>query len=83
MGDSDKDSDKADKGSDDPEDPPGDQGGITAGLAKISFEIAAEIYPIQDEQNAFQTLTMHGGLTIEVLCYLIVLLPTRLIKFHL
>ena len=68
------DKDEADKGSDDSKDPPGDdQGGIIAGPAKISFEIASEIYPIQDseldEQNAFQTLTMHGGLTIEVLLY--------------
>jgi hypothetical protein len=33
---------------------------------KISFDIASEIHPIQDKGNAFQTLTMHGSLTIEV-----------------
>ena len=61
------DEDEADKGSDDhePEGPPGDQG-----------EITSEIHLIQDEQNTFQTLTMHGGLTIEVplYCYPIVVL---------
>ena len=74
------DNDKADEGSDDPDDPdnpPGDQGGITAGPAKISFEVASEIYPTQDEQNTFQTLTMHGSLTIKVFLYnyRIVVLP--------
>ena len=63
------DKDKADKEceddkdpSDDPEGLPGDQDGI------ISFEIASEIHPIH-EQNTFQTLTMHGSLTIKVLLY--------------
>ena len=65
------DKDEADKGSDDPDDPPGDQGGViqVAGLAQISFEISSEIYPIQDKQNIFQTLTMHGDLTIKVFLY--------------
>jgi hypothetical protein len=58
----------------------GDQGRIIAGLpvAKISFEIASEIHPaIHDDQNIFQTLTMHGSLTIEVFLYHfhIVILP--------
>ena len=61
---------------DDPDDPLGDQG---AGLAKIFFEISSEI---QDKWNLFQTLTMHGSLTIKVLvllyCYHIVVV---LIKF--
>ena len=69
----DKDKDKGNKGdkdpSDDAEDQPGDQGGIITGAAIISFEIASEIHPIQDNQNAFQTLTMHGSLTVEVLFY--------------
>ena len=57
---------KHDKGpSDNSEDPPGDQDGP----AEISFEITYEIYSIQDEQNTFQTLTMHGSLMIEVLLY--------------
>ena len=66
-----EDKDKADKGykddkdssddPDDPDDPLGDQG---AGPAEIFFEISSEI---QDKWNLFQTLTMHGSLTIEVL----------------
>lgn len=70
------DKDEADKGSDDPEDPPGDQGGIIAGPTTIFFEIGTEIHPIQDEQDIFQTLTMQGTVTIEVLYhYCIVVLP--------
>ena len=71
----DKDSDDADRDdrdpSDDPDDPPGDQDGTIAvpGPTKISFEVASEIYPIQDEGIAFQTLTMHGSLTIKVLLF--------------
>ena len=86
------DKDEADKGSDIPEDPPGDLGGIIARPAEISFEITSEIYPlplvIQDKPNdtpspyptTFQALTMHGGLTIEVLlhCYCIVVLPNQI-----
>ena len=70
------DKDEADRGSnddrdpsDDPDDPPGDGDGIIDGQAKISFEIASEIHPIQDEWNVFQTLTTHGSLTIKVLLY--------------
>jgi hypothetical protein len=76
--------DEADKDnkdpSDDPDDPSGDLDGIFAGPAEISFQIASEIHPIQDEQNTFQTLTMHGSLTIEVLhyCYCIVVLPNQI-----
>ena len=78
------DKDEADKDdkdpSDHPSDPPGDGDGIIAeqpGPAKISFEIASEIHPIQDEQNDSQTLTMHGSLTIKVIlyCYCNVVLP--------
>lgn len=66
--------DKTDKGyegdrdsSDEPEDVPGDRGGP----AKISFEIAFEIHPgtIQEEEDTFQTFTMHGSLIIEVFLY--------------
>jgi hypothetical protein len=83
MGDKDE-ADKDDKdSSDDPEDPPGDRDGIIAGLAKISFQIAAEILHLSpnedeiDEWKTFQTLTMHGRLSIEVFhyCYHIVVLP--------
>ena len=74
------DKDEADKGykdnNDPSDDPEGDQGGIIAasGPAKISFEIASEI---ETELNIFQTLIMHGKLTIEVLlyCFCIVVLP--------
>ena len=62
----------------DPEDPSGVRdGAIAAGPPEISFEITSQIYPIQDEQNTFQTLTMHGSLTVEVLpyCYQIGVLP--------
>ena len=54
--------------SDDSEDPPGGDRGRPA---KISFEIAFEIHPgpIQNEQDTFQTLTMHGSLTIKVFLY--------------
>ena len=53
--------------SDNPNDLLGDQG---AGPAKIFFEIASEIHHlIEDKWNTFQTLTMHGSLTIEVLLY--------------
>ena len=57
--------------SDDPDDPPGDQDGTISvpGPTKISFEVASEIYPIRDEGIAFQTLTMHGSLTIKVLLF--------------
>jgi len=58
-----------------PEGPSGDQSGTIAGRAKISFEIDSKIYLIQDKQNVFQTLTMHGSLTIQVLLYLILVLP--------
>ena len=61
--------------SDDPDDPPGKQEGIVAGPAKITININSEIYLFQDEQNcqdAFQTITMHGSLTIEVRLYCIV-----------
>ena len=65
MGDEDEDEANEDPNpSDDPDDPPGDQGGIIAEPVKISFEIATEIQ--DDDQNTFQTLTMHGGLTIKV-----------------
>ena len=76
MGDKDR-PDKRSNDPDSPEDLPGDQASIILRPAKISFEIASEIYSIQDEQNTFQTLTMHGGLIIEVLlyCYCIVVLP--------
>jgi hypothetical protein len=71
--------DKDNKDNKDPsDDPEGDQGAGPASPAKISFEIASEIHPvIQDEQNIFQTLTMHGSVTIEVFlyCYCIVVLP--------
>ena len=68
MGDKEE-ADKDDENtSNDPNDPPGNQEGIISKPAKISFEIASEIHPpIQDEQNVFQTLTMHGSLTIKVL----------------
>jgi hypothetical protein len=74
------DKDEADKDnedpSDNPEDPPGDQDGVVAGPPKISFQITSDI--IQDEQNPletqdkhniFQTLIMHGSLTIEVFLF--------------
>jgi hypothetical protein len=62
--------DKDNKDSSD--DPKEDQSGIIAGLpvAKISFEIVSEIHPaIHDDQNIFQTIAMHGSLTIEVFLY--------------
>ena len=76
MGDKDE-ADKDNKDpSDDPDDPPGNQDGIISGQTDISFEIASEIC---HEQNIFQTLTMHGSLTIEVLLYYycIVKLPSN------
>ena len=77
--------DKDDKDpSDDPEDPLGDQDGIIAGPA-IFFDITSDIHLNESEwntlqtltlqedeqmlQNAFQTLTMHGKLTIKVFLY--------------
>ena len=59
--------------SNDPDDPLGGQDGTIAvpGPAKISFEVASEIYPIQDEGIAFQTLTIHGSLTIKVLFFIV------------
>ena len=67
MGDKDEaDDDDDDDPSNDPEDPPGNQDGIIAGPVEISFQIAAEIYPNEDEQKIFQTFTMHGRLTIMV-----------------
>ena len=68
-----------DKDNKDPsDDPEGDQDGIIAGLAKISFEIASEIHPaIYDDQNIFQTLTMHGSLTIEVFLYHHIVVPSN------
>ena len=77
MGDKDEANKDDDKDpSDNPEDPPGDQDGITAGLGEISFRIATGIHLNEDEQNTFQTLTMHGRLTIKVFlcCYHIVVL---------
>jgi hypothetical protein len=74
--------DKVDKGpsdSDDPDDPPGDRDGIISRPAEIFIDIDSEIHLIQDTsiQDIFQTLTMHGSLTIEVLfssyCYHIML----------
>ena len=62
----------------DPEDLSGARdGAIAAEPPEISFEITSQIYPIQDEQNTFQTLTIYGSLTIEVFpyCYQIVVLP--------
>ena len=52
--------------SDDPKDPPGDEDRIIAGPAKFTFNVTSEIHPIQEQQNTFQTLIMHGSLTIEV-----------------
>ena len=59
--------------SNDPEDPQGNQDGIIAGPVEISFQIAAEIHPNEDEdeQKIFQTLTMHGRLTIMVFLFLL------------
>ena len=69
--------------SDNPDDQPEDRGGIMiAGPAKISFEIASDIHPIQDEQDTFQTLTMHGSLTIEVFLYHYCIVLYCQIKFH-
>ena len=64
------DKDEADKGNKDNKDPSNDPEGVqdgtiaASGPAKISFEISSEI---ELESNTFQTLTMHGKLTIEVL----------------
>ena len=71
----DHDKDKADKDdkdpSDGPEDPPGDQDWINAKPTEIYISIKSELYLIQDEQHQgpFQTLTMHGGITIKVKIY--------------
>ena len=80
--------------SDDPNDPSGDQDGIVAGPA-IFFNITSKIHlnekdqntlqtltkrELQFEQNAFQTLTMRGKLTIEVFIYLHI--HCLIIKFH-
>ena len=71
------DKDEKDHPSDDPDDPPEDQDGIIVGPAEISFQITSEIHSIQDNQKPFQTLTIHGSLTIEVSLYhyRIVVLP--------
>jgi len=63
--------DKGDKDDKDPDNDPEDLSGDWAGAIatwppEFSFEIISQIYPIQDEQSTFQTLTMHGSLTIEV-----------------
>jgi hypothetical protein len=85
MGDKDE-ADKDDEDSyDNPEDPPGDQDS-DAKPRGISFKITSEIIQdsqttsdseTQDKQNIFQTITMSGGLTIEVFLYnyRIVVLP--------
>jgi len=80
-----EDEDEADKGDKnnrhpdeiDPEDPSGNGSGNNPRSVEISFEILSKIYPIQDQLNDIQTLTMDGSLTITVLlyCYLSVLLP--------
>ena len=77
TGDKEEEADKGYKDNKDPSNNPEEnQSGIIAasGPAKISFDIASEIEP---ESNTFQTLTMHGGLTIEVLLYhfCIIVLP--------
>jgi len=66
------DNDKGDN--DDPDDSPSgpfdDQGGTIAGPAKVFFEIVSDlkVYP-HDSPNAFQTLTMKGSLTIQVVLH--------------
>ena len=68
------DKDKKDS-SDGPEDPPGDQDWIDAKPTKIYISINSELYLlIRDKQHGadpgpFQTLTMHGGMTIKVNIY--------------
>ena len=69
AGDNDKADNKKPSDDSDPENPPENQHGILARPAEIAFQIASEIHLIQDELNTFQTLTMHGSLTIEVLLY--------------
>ena len=87
------DKDEADKDNNDPsndhdlEGPSGDpsQGRNIAGLAEISIDIDSKIHLIQVKQHpglqVFQTLNMHGSLTIEVFfhcyCTVVVLLPTN------
>ena len=74
----DKDHDESDKDNEDPFDnpedpPPGDE---DARPREISLKITSEIIQdiqntseIQDKQNIFQTITMDGGLTIEVFLF--------------
>jgi len=65
--------DKGDEGDKDPDDnpgePSGDRGGTIAGAPKIVFEINSRISTVQEETNPFQTLTMQGDVTIQVLLY--------------
>jgi len=61
--------DKGDENDNDPDDDPIKPFETIAGPAKIFFEIVSKVYPIRDSQNAFQTLTMQGSLTIEVVLH--------------
>ena len=67
------DPEEADKGNNDPsgnpDNPPEDQDGIIAGPVEIIVKINSEIHLIQKHPDPFQTLTMQGKLTIEVLLY--------------
>ena len=73
RGDGDKDDNRGKHDPDpdsDPEDPSGDQEGTVSRSAKISFEIVSVIqgqqHSSQGGESTFQTLAVHGSLTIKV-----------------
>jgi hypothetical protein len=69
RGDNDKgDEDDQDPDDDDPE-PFEDPGGTISGPAKIFFEIVSKVYPICNNLNPFQTVTMEGSLIIKVVLH--------------
>jgi len=66
------DKDESDKGDNDKGpgiDPREPFGGTIAEPAQIFFDIVSKIYPVRDNQNAFQTLTIEGSLTIKVVLH--------------